>query len=129
MNDLIKIEKVNSNVNNLRQMYDKIESNVRALNGEGIEQSHFGPLLIPIIFEKLANTVQLHISRKLGKENWDIEEFLKCVNDKVTARENCEFMKVCENETFREERKYTSSSLVVKSREIRCVFCDTKSKH
>ena len=108
-------------------MYDKIESNGRALNGESIEQSHFGPLLIPI--EKLPTTVQLHISRKLGKENWDIEEFLKCINDEVTARENCEFMKVCENETFREERKYTSSSLFVKSREIRCVFCDTNSKH
>ena len=40
-------------------MYDKIESNVRALNSEGIEQSHFGPLLIPILLEKLPNTVRV----------------------------------------------------------------------
>ena len=71
-------------------MYDKIESNVRALNSESIEQFHFGALLIPIILEKLPKRVQLQISRKLGKENWDIEEFLKCVNEEVTARENWE---------------------------------------
>ena len=38
-------------------------------------------------------------------------------------------MKVCENEKFREEKQYTSSSLVVKIKEIRDVFCDTKGKH
>ena len=56
MNDLIKIGKV-SNHNNIldsRKMYDNIESNVRALRGEGINPSHFGALAVPRIVEKLA---------------------------------------------------------------------------
>lgn len=88
MNDLIKIEKASNNITKLRQMYDKIEANVRALNSEGIDSMHFGPMLIPIILEKLPNSIQLQISRRLGKSNWDVEEFIKCINEEVTAREN-----------------------------------------
>ena len=76
MNDLIKIEKASNNITKLRQMYDKIEANVRALNSEGIDSMHFGPMLIPIILEKLPNSIQLQISRRLGKSNWDVEEFI-----------------------------------------------------
>ena len=53
MNKLIKLSKVNgSNVTKLRELYDSIESNVRALKTVEIQQEHFGSLLIPIIFKK-----------------------------------------------------------------------------
>ena len=43
MNELIKLNKVNgSNVAKLRELYDRIESNVRALKAVGIQQEHFG---------------------------------------------------------------------------------------
>ena len=49
MNELIKLNKVNgSNV----ELFDRIESNVRALKAVGIQQEHFGSLLIPIILKK-----------------------------------------------------------------------------
>ena len=68
MNELIKLNKVNgSNVTELRELYDRIESNVRALKTVGIQQEHFGSLLIPIILEKIPNVIRLQISRQLGK--------------------------------------------------------------
>ena len=130
MNDLIKIEKVkNGNILDLRNMYDKIEANVRALNSEGIDPSHFGPMLIPIILEKLPNSIQLHISRKLGKDNWNIEEFLKCVNEEITARENCDLLKLHEVEESPRNNSYTASSLFTKGKEISCVFCGGKGHY
>ena len=48
---------------------------------------------MPIILEKLPNTIKLQISRKLGKENWNIEEFLSAINQEITARENIEYLK------------------------------------
>ena len=77
MNELIKLNKVNgSNVTELRELYDRIESNVRALKTVGIQQEHFGSLLIPIILEKIPNVIRLQISRQLGKENWNIDKSL-----------------------------------------------------
>ena len=75
------------NVKVLRPLYDSIESNVRALNAVGIESAHVGPLLIPLALEKLPNVIQLQISRRLGKNKWDIEDFLRNINE-ITAREN-----------------------------------------
>ena len=94
MNNLIKLDKVNScNVSQLRQLYDKIEINVRALNTVGIDSEQFGPLLIPIVLEKLPNVIRLQISRELGNENWNIDEFIKCINKEIAAREHFQYLK------------------------------------
>ena len=92
MNELIKLNKVNgSNVTELRELYNRIESNVRALKTVGIQQEHFGSLFIPIILEKILNVIRLQISQQLGKEKWNIDEFLQCINREITARESYEF--------------------------------------
>ena len=77
----------------MRKLQDKIESNVRALRSLEINCEHFGPLLVPIISERLPNTIKLQISRKLGKENWNIEQFLSAINQEITARDNLEYLK------------------------------------
>ena len=62
MNNLIKLDKVNgANVKELRDLCDKIESNVAALKTVGIHQEQVRPLLIPIVLEKF------QISSKFGK--------------------------------------------------------------
>ena len=85
MNNLINFEKVvNSNFKKLKNLFDRIEGSVRALNTTG-------PLLITIVLEKVPNVIHLQISRKLGKNNWNIEEFLVAINAEITTRENYEF--------------------------------------
>ena len=84
MNNLISLNKIiNTNVKELRILYDKIEGNVRALNSLGINSNDFGPLLIPIILEKLRNVIRLQVSRKLGVGNWKIEEFMGSINEEL----------------------------------------------
>ena len=74
-------------------MFDKIESNVRALKTVGIHQEQVGPPLIPIILEKLSDVINLQISGQLGKENWRIDDFLECINTKITAHGSYELLK------------------------------------
>ena len=61
-------DKIRSNyqtsVKEMRKLHDTIESNVRALRSLGINYEYFGPLLVPIILEKLPNTIKLQISRR-----------------------------------------------------------------
>ena len=69
MNALLKLDKiVSANAKELRNIHDKVEINIRALNTTGVIPEHFEALLIPIVLEKLPNIVRLQISRKLGTD-------------------------------------------------------------
>ena len=58
LNELISLIKVNGSiVTELRELYDHIKSNVRALKPVGIQQEHFGSLILPIILEKVPNVI------------------------------------------------------------------------
>ena len=129
MNSLIKLDNVaNAGVKDLRHLYDKIEFNTRALKSVGISSDHFGPLLIPIVLEKLPNVIRLQVSRRLGKDNWNIELFLKCISEEISARENFEFLKEQEQYEYK-EKTVVSASLLVKQKEIVCVFCKRKGHY
>ena len=81
MNKILNINPVYSpNVRSLRELYDNVESNMRALENLGVSYEQFGSLLIRIILEKLPNMIKLQISRKLESDNWNIQDFLDCVN-------------------------------------------------
>ena len=130
MNNLIKLDKVSgANVKELRHLYDKIESNVRALNSVGINSDYFDPLLIPIILEKLPNVIRLQISRKLGREDWDVNAFLKCICEEISARESYEFLKQQETENDESCRRKTTHSLVVNQNNRTCVFCKSNNHY
>ena len=124
MNKLINLDKVIScDVTQLRRLYDQIENNFRALSTVGITAEHFGPLLIPIVLEKLPNVIRLQISRELGKENWDVDAFMKCINNEISAREHFQYLK---NQDGDEKWYFTTSSLTVVSGSWKkqCVFCE-----
>ena len=58
LNELINLIKVNDSiVTELRELYDRIKSNVRALKPVGIQQEHFRSLILPIILEKVPNVI------------------------------------------------------------------------
>ena len=81
MNKILNISPVFSpNIRNLKELYDNVESNVEALENLGVSYEQFGSLLIPIILEKLPNMIKLQISRKLGSGNWNVQDFLACIN-------------------------------------------------
>ena len=109
MNKILNISPVYSpNVRSLRELYDNV----------GISYEQFGSLLISIILEKLPNMIKLQISKKLGSSNWNVQDFLPCINEKILARENYEYLKGDKFEDNKPTRKFFSSSNVKC-----CVFC------
>ena len=108
MNVLLKLPKLNNeSASRLLSFYNTIESHIRSLLTMGLSPSHYGPLLILVILERLPDAIKLLITRKLGKNNWKILELVECIKEEVDARENCKFS----NEKLDEEycRKTTHS--------------------
>ena len=133
MNALLKLEKViSANGKDLRELYNKIEINTRALSSSGVSTEHFGALLIPIVLEKLPDNVRLQISRNLGSDNWEIKDFMAAINDEVTARENFEYLKKkgVEDDVVTDKPKVGSiASLAVQQKKSVCVFCESSSHY
>ena len=55
MDALLKLPSVNSvhETKKLRELFDKIEINIRGLNALGVESQSFGNLLVPVVMEKI----------------------------------------------------------------------------
>ena len=127
MDKLLKVDKVNISKNSkeLRSLYDQIEGHVRSLYSVGVRSEHYGPLLIPIVLEKLPEEIRLEISRKLGTSNWKIDEFMKVMKDEVTARESCDFMKTQKgSDKIDKVSHFTTETLLSGSKFLVCAFCD-----
>ena len=63
----------------LTSFYSAIESNIRSLMTMGLNPSHYGPLLMPVILERLPDSIKLIVTRKLGKINRHISDFINCI--------------------------------------------------
>ena len=133
MNALIKLPKISRvNDESLRELYDKVEVNIRALNSAGITAEHFGALLIPIVLEKLPNIIRLQVSRTLGSDNWHIQDFMQCINAEITARESFEFLKndsVNDDNSENDGLQQTTSSLAVTLDWKSFVFCSSREHY
>ena len=72
MSKLLKLEKVKNGRSSkeVRDFFDKIEGHVRSLVSMGVHAEHYGPLLIPIVLDRLPDNIKLQISRTLGDANW-----------------------------------------------------------
>ncbi len=91
MDALLKLNAIvdMSELSKIRGLYDKIETHVRSLQNLGISSESYGSLLIPVIVNKLPVELQLVISRKLDKANWDVEKFMEEFKTELEARERC----------------------------------------
>ena len=91
MSILLALEKIrsSSHIRELRMLYDKVVVNLRALSAFQIESKQFGPMLIPVILEKLPSEIKLEISRKMNGTEWDLENLIDILKLEIEARENC----------------------------------------
>ena len=106
MSKFLKLEKdFNSKyVKELRNLYDRVERHIRSLLTAGIPQENYGPLLIPIVLEKLPDDIKLEVSRKSGTKRWKTDEFLEILEERIVARESCSFMKNQDHSEYRNHR-------------------------
>ena len=79
MESLYKLKEVDTDhdIQRFRNLYDKIESNIRGFMGLGINKEQYGPMLIPLIMGKIPSEFRLMISRKFEKGTWDINGLLE----------------------------------------------------
>ena len=122
LNVLMKLPKLsNDSVSHFSPFYNTIESNICSLLTKGLNPSHYGPLLMLVILERLPDAIKLLI-RKLGKNNWKKIELVQYIKEEVDARENCKFS----NEKLDGEhsRKTTHPLVAIqKSSRRNCMFC------
>ena len=89
MSKLLKLENITDvkDVSRLRKLFDTIDIQVQSLKNLGYEPDRYGPLLIPIITSKIADDLNLIISRKLDSaDSWNIETVLNILKTEVTVR-------------------------------------------
>eukprot|EP00731_Ephydatia_muelleri_P009492 Em0005g78a len=85
----LHIEPVTSsrNIKGLRQLYDKVESQVRCLKSLGVDSASYGTLLTSILTSKIPHDLSLIISREVPQDEWEFEAILKVIEREVEARE------------------------------------------
>ena len=147
VNQLLRLEKIRTVkiVQELRNLFDQIESHVRSLCTLNVMSEHYGPLLIPLILERLPDEIKLQISRRLGTDNWQIEEFMNTLKLEITARESCNFMKAQSSTEFaarencsvmktrssteKSHQHITTDALMTGTRLLICAFCSKNHYH
>ena len=117
------------------ELYDKIEINIRNLNGLGVESESFGNLLVPVIMEAIPSELILIIRRKFGSEGtWNLDVLLNALKTELEAKETCNAMKTSgptnnaqkfDQHKARVKQPFTTSALHTASEEFttHCVFC------
>ena len=137
MDALLGLEKVRSatSVKELRTLYDIIMVNIRALTAYDITSEQFGPMLSPVILQKLPSDIKLEVTRQLRNQDWNIDKLLEVLRVEIENQEAC--FNYGNNNKTEEIKKFpgkwkehsgisriTTETLYVDGRVIKCVFCN-----
>ena len=76
---LLKLESCSNihEISKMRNLYESIETHIRSLANLEVPSESYGTILIPMILAKLPQEMQLLISRKVGKDNWKLDDLLR----------------------------------------------------
>ena len=85
--NLLKLRRVESNLDSLRRLYDDVQAQVRSLQSSGITEENYGTFLASIVMELLPHEVQLNSNRTLDEELWNITRLLTIMKCEINARE------------------------------------------
>ena len=106
---LLSISPITStnDIEKIRKIYDKIETNVRNLCSLDINTSLYGRVLISNIMSKLPEDIKLQISLSMPiSREWDLDELLAALLREIESREMCSFMNYSRKDNiYRESRE------------------------
>ena len=88
MNKILSLNNVydSTDIKSLENLFDTIETQVRSLNSLGYDYHSYGRMLIPILLLKLPTNLNLEISRRFGKNVWDIKLIIDTLRKEIQAR-------------------------------------------
>ena len=122
MNKIIELEPVNNmaNVKGLRKLYDSLETEIRNLESLNMKHTEYGPLLVPLLINKVPNELKLILSRE---KDFDLVSILKTFKNELEAREKV-FLTQTTGENSSNERNLSAMSLYSEGgAKKQCVFC------
>ena len=131
MNKFKEIKPVKSiaDITGLRELYDKVESNVRSLESVNVPASSYGTFLAPEILQSLPEEMRITLTRKLPSI-WDLESLLNELKNEVEVREKCAFALEAnsrkEEETPHETKSASRSYNKQSHATAAALFTDTK---
>ena len=114
----------NDDTAKLRELYDKIESNLRSLRAVGIQADTDGCILVPMLKNKLPKEINLLLSRKFDPKKglWEIEEIMRGLRIELEARERCITEKKAKrNEVHHPAHSSTETFMTVEG--LKCPYC------
>ena len=131
MEILLGAESVSSatQVNSLRRLYDKVESNVRSLSSLGVNSESYGSLLSPVLLQKLPPELRLIVGRQVSGE-WTLDPLMKIFGEELRARERIATpMNDRQSTHARANVKPTTTTLLTEQRsemQHTCCYCQRR---
>lgn len=88
MSILLGIDQVSSASNTvaLRHLYDKLETNVRALKALGVSEDTYGTLLSLVLVSRLPLELQLMAGREM-EGDWEFKKIMSIMGRELEVRE------------------------------------------
>ena len=108
----------------LRNLYDFVESNYRALQALQVEEQNYSEIVVPVLLERIPPSIRLTITRGTNYLEWSVQELLAALLTEVELREDH-----CLNQRgFSDRRKVsvipTANALFARKGEVKgCAFC------
>ena len=135
MEALWNLQKVFSekDVKALQKLYEHIQINVRFLKSLGTDFAQCGTLFIPMVMAKIPEEIMLQITKKVRKENWELDQVLANLKTELEAREACNQLHVDRQSGshFKSSRssfsQSTTSAVLSSGGKITCSSC--KNSH
>ncbi|GFQ88798.1 DUF1758 domain-containing protein [Trichonephila clavata] len=112
--------KASNDLNALRTMYDKIETQIRNLESLSVDTKTYANLLTPIIIKLLPSDLALDFTRKTVDENWSLQALLDFLKKELLCKERAKLIN-SERNNRRENLNYnreisSASELLVNSK-------------
>ena len=108
----------------LRNLYDFVESKYRALQALQVEEQNYSEIVVPVLLERIPDSIRLTITRGTNYLEWSVQELLAALLTEVELREDN-----CLNRRGSSDRKRvpvipTANALFAKKGEVKgCAFC------
>ena len=131
MRTLLSLERVTNiqNIPALRRIYDNLEIQIRSLENLGITSLMYGPLLVPVLMQKIPQELNIIISRSFNETDcWDISVVLKVLKSELQAREKSDINSNDITKPVTAETLHSSVDEFKKLSISTCVFCEQEHK-
>ena len=115
----------NHNLRGLRNLYDQIESHVRALKALGVMSDAYGTLLSSALMNKLPSELRLVVSRHIVGDSWELDLLMKLIEQEIEARERAATSAITHSLPCAPKRvgPATAATFVARGHGVSCCYC------